>query len=79
MLSKCANPRCAASFRYLHSGRLFQFETRGRPQTKDERMPVQSVEFFWLCEECAMRYCLVSNNDGSVRVIPFSRHSAGAS
>ena len=79
MLSKCANPRCVASFRYLHSGRLFQFETRGRPQTEGDRMPVQSVEFFWLCEECATRYRLVSNNDGGVRVIPFSRHSASAS
>ena len=79
MLSKCANPKCAASFRYLHSGRLFQFDTRNRPQAQGDPMPVQSVEFFWLCEDCASQYRLVSNEEGSVRLVPFSRRGAGAS
>jgi hypothetical protein len=82
MLSKCVNPGCTASFRYLHSGRLFQFETRSRPQSQaeGERMPVQGVEFFWLCEDCAIRYWLVYDPDrGGVRVVPYSRREAGAS
>lgn len=79
MLSKCANPGCTASFRYLHRGRLFQFESRNRPQAESERMPVQGVEFFWLCENCATKYWLVSDADHGVRVIPFSRRGAAAS
>lgn len=79
MLSKCANPACRESFRYLHSGRLFQFETRDRPQAQGERMPVQAVEFFWLCDECATRFSLAADAGGGVRVIPLSRREAGAS
>jgi hypothetical protein len=26
MLSKCANPKCSAAFRYLHDGKLFRME-----------------------------------------------------
>ena len=26
MISKCANPECFTGFRYLHEGKLFQFE-----------------------------------------------------
>jgi hypothetical protein len=26
MLSKCANPKCTALFRYLHIGKLFRME-----------------------------------------------------
>lgn len=77
MPSKCANPECTASFRYLHVGRLFQFETRSRPQAEEERMPVQSVEFFWLCEKCAVQYRLISDDDG-VHAVPYSRRGAGA-
>ena len=27
MLSKCANPGCAATFLYLHQGKLFRLDT----------------------------------------------------
>ena len=44
MLSKCANPKCAASFRYLHEGRLFRVELESESR---------KFEYFWLCDECA--------------------------
>jgi hypothetical protein len=28
MVSKCTNPKCRAVFRYLHEGKLFEFEVR---------------------------------------------------
>ena len=53
MLSKCANPRCAAVFQYLHDGKLFQVDTdRLGPQPASEKAP-RSVEYFWLCAQCA--------------------------
>jgi len=41
MVSKCANPNCAASFRYFHVGKLFRMETssgleRRRSMGQDE-------------------------------------------
>jgi hypothetical protein len=52
MVSKCANPACSASFRYLHAGRLFELETDVRhPDALDS--PLQTIEYFWLCEDCA--------------------------
>ena len=78
MLSKCANPGCRAAFRYLHTGRLFQFERRDPPARVGERIPAQSVEFFWLCDDCAPRFQLVSDAN-RVRVIPVSRRQASAS
>ncbi len=60
MLSKCANPLCYASFRYLHEGKLFQMAMtvdtiHHANSDTDEGMDktVRRIEFFWLCEECA--------------------------
>ena len=60
MISKCANPACSASFRYLHEGKLFRFERKrieeARPfQEVDPGVRKNSggIEFFWLCDQCA--------------------------
>lgn len=45
MISKCANPGCHAVFRYLHEGKLFEFEMRSEA--------VREIECFWLCDTCA--------------------------
>jgi hypothetical protein len=47
MLSKCANPACAASFRKLGIGKLFLID---RP---DASQRSARLEFYWLCPECA--------------------------
>ena len=48
MLSKCANPACTRTFRYLHEGKLFWRET-------DPGSGIGTVakgEWFWLCDNC---------------------------
>ena len=77
MLSKCANPPCSASFRYLHAGKLFRFETRDMPEAQPGivRLPPQNVEFFWLCESCVQEFTLVSDPVDGVRVVRLSRRS----
>ena len=79
MLSKCAAPECSERFRYLHSGRLYQFETRDRPQNPGERMPVQAVEFFWLCEECATRLTLDYKQGVGITLISLNEEQRAAS
>lgn len=65
LVSKCANPECSAGFRYLHEGKLFQFEVRLEELATDapaaghnERLS-REVEWFWLCESCASTMTVV--------------------
>ena len=53
MVSNCANPRCAGIFRYLHQGKLFQFEASREVQDPNQ------IERFWLCASCASTMTLV--------------------
>ncbi|MBZ5628964.1 MAG: hypothetical protein LAO06_08870 [Acidobacteriia bacterium] len=74
MLSKCANPACSASFRYLHEGRIFTLlcepEFRGAHAVWD-RAAEQHVARFWLCDACSqtMTVCRV-NDHAVVRPLP---------
>jgi hypothetical protein len=56
MLSKCANPSCRASFRYLHEGKLFRIELASE----------RKYEHFWLCPDCCRTMTLAV--DGNVVV-----------
>ncbi len=65
MISKCANPECSASFRYLHEGKLFQFEVRlfdepliDHSTTSHNEKPSE-IECFWLCDSCASTMAIV--------------------
>ncbi len=70
MLSKCANPACGASFRYLHQGRIFSMllspEPNGAHAVWDHELE-HPIERYWLCEVCAqtMTVCRI---DGRVVV-----------
>jgi hypothetical protein len=72
MLSKCANPSCAASFRYFHQGKLFRMEVAN--SNPDEAVltrtgkTVRRAEFFWLCDRCATRMTLEHSSAGGVVV-----------
>jgi len=64
VISKCANPRCSASFRYLHEGKLFQFEVRLLDELTisihaAREKPSREIERFWLCESCSKIMTLV--------------------
>jgi hypothetical protein len=53
MLSKCANPVCSATFRYLHQGRIFQLVLTPAAEMATENGLLR-VERFWLCDTCSI-------------------------
>ena len=77
MVSKCANPNCAVTFRYFHQGKLFRLETeagldRRRALGNDDSMkkPLRRIEFYWLCEDCAEKMTLVFEKGAGVLARP---------
>ena len=58
MVSKCANPQCSSTFRYLHEGRLFHVPLRSIGKTETGR-PGSAMEYFWLCAECSRSMKLI--------------------
>ena len=80
MLSKCANPACFASFRYLHVGRIFTLlsgsEFDGAYAVWD-RAVEQHVERFWLCDACCQTITVCRVNDRTVvRPLPPRQRAA---
>ena len=77
MLSKCANPVCSASFRFLHEGKVFSVTLAPRPASKGPAdylwgSPVpRRVEYYWLCDNCSRTMTLVWDH-GRVAVRPRS-------
>jgi len=57
MLDHCA--ACPHAFRYLGEGKIYATE-----------QPDRSVEWFWLCGQCAAHFEIQQNQDGSVAVVP---------
>ncbi len=76
MLSKCANPACAAPFIYLRDGKLFQINTAGGPQLVSDGRPPQRIEYFWLCGECAANMTLAFQRGKGVVTVPLHRELA---
>jgi len=82
MLSKCANPECAAKFRYLHDGKVFRvaIETANRsvkPQAGESShrtllmiaaKPARRPEYFWLCSKCSEHMTVGTDAHGIVLV-----------
>src|ERR1022692_2231566 len=69
MVSKCANPACSTSFRYLHEGRLFHVAV-GSTAPEPDRLA--TLERFWLCGECSGKMTVVSCPEG-VLILPLQR------
>jgi hypothetical protein len=82
VISKCANPKCSAVFRYLHEGKLFEFEVRSLDDLSLEARsvnghakPSQEVECFWLCDSCASTMTLVREpGTHAVVIVPVHEH-----
>ncbi len=70
MLSKCANPDCAAPFIYLREGKLFHINTAIGPQLVTEGKPPQRIEYFWLCSDCAANMTLAFQRGKGVVTVP---------
>ena len=81
MVSKCANPACAASFRYFHNGQLFRLETLVTDQTDEDNgmnKSVRRLEFYWLCDNCAGKLTIGFERGVGVFVRPKFVRSANA-
>jgi hypothetical protein len=78
VLNKCANPACAVAFRKLHQGKLFLVETEplvvlDRRREHLRGQPSHRVEYYWLCDQCAMALTLSYDKAHGVIVIADSR------
>ena len=69
MVSRCANPDCSNSFRYLHVGKLFRFDAWHRSGDGSQRSPRKGMELFWLCEDCVRDLTIVWDPADGARVI----------
>lgn len=73
MVGKCANPECAATFRYLHEGRLFQVDMRrvsgGHEGICEFCGHPHHVRHFWLCNACARTMTLTCTEEGCVELV----------
>ena len=85
MLSKCANPDCSNSFRYLHEGKLFRLETGiggkdglARAAESEVRKSSRHLEFFWLCDNCAARMTLAYQRGVGITVRPLGWKKFGS-
>jgi hypothetical protein len=83
MVSKCSNPDCSTSFRYLHEGKLFRMAVAdaSNPLTDAGTKKIsRHIEFFWLCEQCAPEMTLTFKPGIGVTALPLPRsHAAAAS
>jgi len=66
MITKCANPSCDRSFRYLRGGKLFLVEPQPvRPRQEAAfQESFQRSEYFWLCEHCARTMSIALDSSG---------------
>jgi hypothetical protein len=82
MLSKCANPQCTASFRYLHDGKLFRMEVPAAlavmQDNRNAKKPPHRTEFFWLCDACSTQMTLTYSKELGVTTRPLSALRARA-
>jgi hypothetical protein len=86
MLSHCANPQCSKPFLRLREGRLFLMEAQSgtRPSGLTElavpgrRKPPRRVEYFWLCEQCALGWTLIQHETMGVALVPLNGASVGS-
>lgn len=59
MLSKCANPECSETFRYLHQGQVFRLSPSPSVQATAVALGALLTERFWLCDHCAQEMTVV--------------------
>lgn len=71
MLSKCANPSCPTTFRYLHEGRLYVIAPRQAAARHNPRCSIRSahIEYAWLCASCALYLTIQTDEEFGTRVI----------
>ncbi len=76
MLSKCANPDCSESFRYLHQGKIFCLAPTPEVEAVTGEFLPQFQERFWLCDECSKKMTVVWGGT-QVKLEPLPAQEAG--
>ena len=71
MLSKCANPNCPTTFRYLHEGRLYLIDPREALARHKPRCSSKSeqLEYAWLCSSCSLYLTIQIDEEFATRVV----------
>jgi hypothetical protein len=71
MLSKCANPTCPTTFRYLHEGRLYVIAPRKTLTGCKPRCSSKSgqLEYAWLCSSCSLYLTIQIDEEVGMRVV----------
>jgi len=79
MISHCANPHCKVPFHYFRGGHLYRFDIRHPstpcsdvPNSVCSLKPSQAAVFFWLCEQCSLRYSLKFNSREGLTLAPLA-------
>jgi len=70
VITKCANPGCNVTFRYLRGGKLFLLDLPC-PSCKGGTNGAASqrrLEYFWLCEQCSAKMNVVINENGEAAI-----------
>jgi hypothetical protein len=79
MLSKCANPVCPNLFLYLHHGKLFRIEVGLEDSDGQQtQKTAQSLEFFWLCNDCSAKLTVRYEKGVGVTTVPLPDMQAKA-
>ncbi len=72
MLSGCANGSCSSKFLYLHEGKLFVLGPTANKGCTSVRLDspgeVEALRYAWLCDECATKFEVVLDSQGSVKL-----------
>lgn len=83
MISHCANRACAVPFHHLRGGRLYRFDLRAPsarcadvPNAICSSKPSHATVFFWLCEQCSMKYSLRFNSHDGVALVALENPAA---
>jgi hypothetical protein len=75
MLSKCANPTCFTTFRYLSEGKLYLIDSkavlvRHGARAESKCAGKSSIyEYFWLCSSCCRDMTIQIDNKFEVSVV----------
>jgi hypothetical protein len=79
MVKTCANPACAAPFRYWRGGKLFRCDVKtpsgaclDDPDQIRQLKPVRSSVFFWLCENCYSTMTLRFDPRKGLTIVPLT-------
>ena len=80
MLSKCANPACSSSFRYLREVKVYVADWMADAAVnQSDKTCWRRTEMFWLCENCSQQLTLSKDGNSVVPVAKGKRPKSDTS